>query len=147
MGLYFGAPGGFPRYPQLVDTCGAFVSTQTAPKACFRLLIVERVRVQIAGCTITKQIPTNKSWGFILAHPADSLSIHNLWIPAGHSLALKLRQRLVFAYSLSNACAFKSRGAQSQNKSPRINRGALFWRTRRDSNAQSPPSEGDALSS
>lgn len=69
-GLYFGAPGGFPRYPQLVDTCGAFVSTQTAPKACFRLLIVERVRIQISGCTITKQIPTNKSWGFILAHPA-----------------------------------------------------------------------------
>lgn len=82
-GFYFGAPGGFPRYPQVVDTCGAFVSTQTAPKACFRLLVVERVRIQIAGCTITKQIPTNKSWGFILAHH---------WYPKPNPLFAELRR-------------------------------------------------------
>ncbi len=76
-----------------------------------------------------------------MAHPTDSLGI---------SLCLRgIRiysncAVLVFIYSLSNA-ARSNRGLRKHKKSTTIV-AVLFWRTRRDSNAQSPPSEGDALS-
>ncbi len=65
----------------------------------------------------------------------------------GHSLALKLRNacfRLLIVELRSNLRCVPTVKTKTP---PLVMFFFLFWRTRRDSNAQSPPSEGDALSS
>ena len=83
------------------------------------------LRVQIAGATPPRKInPHDFAWGFILAHPADSLG--NKYCLCGIP-DVSHGAGLVLNYSLSNAARSNRGGhAPTQNKSPRLCVGLYF---------------------